>query len=545
MRLIHAGTLEMKEFVSEIPHYAILSHTWREEEVSYKDFQDVGNRSGNATFEKIRLTCNQALQDGLEYVWVDTCCIDKTSSSELSEAINSMFKWYQRSKKCYAYLEDVDGDKILTARNGIEAGVSVWHPDVAKSRWFTRGWTLQELIAPSDVQFYSGSWVWIGSKRLLMPELHDLTEIDESILSGAPLSSVSVGERMRWAAYRETTREEDIAYCLMGIFDVNMPMLYGEGSKAFIRLQEEIIKECDDHSLFAWQASLQSEIDAPIRGVLAQTPREFAGCRDVVPFRDLGESNTLNGGHIILTSRGLRITSTTARGESWYKMQTILLGLNCRTRDNLYRRVSVQLVNQGGNQYLRTRPSKLFTIVPNGPEKSIYIIKNAAMKNLDLPSDLRLQYAFHIKIPQRGVFVKSVYPKDAAEYNMRTGFLQLRGENREKKSYRAALIIRCESWDIVMAIFGLTRDETNGGYFGGFALRKEKGFTAGAPINDPLDRIQLPGTLKTIYFKQIGNTPKISVNARPEKLLGVDAFSVEILYEGDRLETRYFVDNEW
>ncbi|OCK73935.1 HET-domain-containing protein, partial [Lepidopterella palustris CBS 459.81] len=283
MRLINAMTLEIKEFVSEIPPYAILSHRWGEEEVSYQDFNNASLRSQRAGFEKIRLTCTQALQDGIEYAWVDTCCIDKTSSAELGEAINSMFKWYQWSKMCYAYLDDVDGDTILAARTGVAPGTSVWHASIAGSRWFTRGWTLQELIAPKDVQFYSRSWVWIGSKLSLITELHEVTGVGEDILCGAPLNTVSVAERMRWAADRVTTREEDTAYSLMGIFEVNMPMLYGEGSKAFLRLQEEIIKEWDDHSLFAWTASTESERQAPLRGILAQTPREFAHSHNIVP----------------------------------------------------------------------------------------------------------------------------------------------------------------------------------------------------------------------------------------------------------------------
>ncbi|TVY71317.1 Vegetative incompatibility protein HET-E-1 [Lachnellula suecica] len=254
MRLLNSKTLLLKEFMGEsnLPPYAILSHTWGEDEVSLQDTA----RSGwqlKAGYRKIKYCCQQAAKDGLKWVWVDTCCIDKTSSAELSEAINSMFRWYQLSKVCYAYLSDVE------LRDGMEMLPDF--PKVpckfGKSRWFTRGWTLQELVAPSQVVFYSQDWELIGTKDDISTLLEKITRIDSYFLLGAPIELASVADRMTWAATRTTTRTEDMAYCLLGIFDVNMPLLYGEGQIAFARLQEEIMRTSNDQSLFAWSRSLE------------------------------------------------------------------------------------------------------------------------------------------------------------------------------------------------------------------------------------------------------------------------------------------------
>jgi hypothetical protein len=244
MRLINCTTYELKEFFSwHIPRYAILSHTWGDDEVSFADLT-----LGKATaarkrgFRKIQYTCQQATYDKLEYAWVDTCCIDKSSSAELSEAINSMYSWYKASAICYAYLFDVT-----------EAGFST---TFAASKWFTRGWTLQEILAPANVVFYDKSWARLGTKIQHLERITSITRIDRLALSNEKnLNSFCVAQRMSWASRRQTTRVEDMTYALLGIFDINMPMLYGEGHKAFIRLQEEIIRRSGDDSIFAWGLS--------------------------------------------------------------------------------------------------------------------------------------------------------------------------------------------------------------------------------------------------------------------------------------------------
>ena len=228
MRLIKARVLfetqsiSFEEFYGELPQYAILSHTWKDnQEVT---FQECNTKAAQlkSGYEKITKTCQLALKDGLEYVWVDTCCIDKSSSAELTEAINSMFLWYQKAKICYVYLVDkFENDRLSSCR------------------WFTRGWTLQELIAPATMSFYDYWWDCIGTKESLISDLCLISNIDENILLHRfPVSSACIAKRLSWAARRKTTRVEDMAYCLLGICNIHMPMLYGEGKAAFRRLQE-------------------------------------------------------------------------------------------------------------------------------------------------------------------------------------------------------------------------------------------------------------------------------------------------------------------
>ena len=289
MRLLDTSTLKLHEFQGkDIPVYAILSHRWETEEVSYCALLD-GSGKCLRGWSKIERCCAIARSNGLKYVWIDTCCIDKSSSAELSEAINSMFDWYKNSKICYAYLSDVsskDNDRDAVKRA------------FAASKWFTRGWTLQELLAPTEVVFFDHEWVRIGTsgnrfKLITMFNdnalFKDSSSYEDSLLKeilavtgierlGFLLPMlVSVAKRMSWAARRETTRHEDMAYCLMGLFEVNMPLLYGEGGKAFTRLQLQILQQSDDESIFAWTPK-QGLIAT---GLLASSPAEFADSFDV------------------------------------------------------------------------------------------------------------------------------------------------------------------------------------------------------------------------------------------------------------------------
>ncbi|EIW61113.1 HET-domain-containing protein, partial [Trametes versicolor FP-101664 SS1] len=193
--------------------------------------------------DKIKGICKVARKAGYQYVWIDSCCIDKTSSAELAEAINSMFDLYRLATVCYVYLSDVS-DGTRARKKG---------SSFAKSRWHTRGWTLQELIAPDRVVFLTSGWAPLGTKISLAVTLRRITGIDIALLTGrASLESFSVARRMSWAANRQTTRVEDEAYSLLGIFGVHMSPIYGEGRNAFLRLQEEIIKNIPDQSIFAW-----------------------------------------------------------------------------------------------------------------------------------------------------------------------------------------------------------------------------------------------------------------------------------------------------
>lgn len=191
-------------------------------------------------YEKIRFCGAQAGQDGLQYFWIDTCCINKANKAELSQAINSMFSWYRNATRCYVYLSDVS-----TAKGKASDGPSefTWEPAFRVSRWFTRGWTLQELLAPSSVEFFSWERRRLGDKNSLRRQIHEITVIPELALEGAPLSQFSVNERLLWIKHRQPKLEEDRAYSLLGIFRVYVAPIYGEGiASAFKRLREEIGK---------------------------------------------------------------------------------------------------------------------------------------------------------------------------------------------------------------------------------------------------------------------------------------------------------------
>jgi len=212
MRLINAKTYELREFFDhDIPLYAILSHTWGPDEVSLYDMQNLESARRRQGFEKIQYTCQQAIRDGWDWAWVDTCCIDKTSSAELSEAINSMHRWYSNSAVCYAYLSDVTSNSSSTF-------------DIYDARWFGRGWTLQELVAPRQVIFFDEKWTYLKSKLGSKHEFSLRLGIPSTILDHTwSLHDIPVAVRMSWAANRETTRLEDRAYSLLGIFDIHMP----------------------------------------------------------------------------------------------------------------------------------------------------------------------------------------------------------------------------------------------------------------------------------------------------------------------------------
>jgi hypothetical protein len=287
MRLINVEFMKLEEFMEDqTPPYTILSHTWGNEEVTFKDFIS-GEYQHMKGYSKLRGCCRLSRQDGYEYTWIDTCCIDKSSSAELSEAINSMFRWYERSEVCYAYLSDV-GPK---SREEIP---------LEKSRWFTRGWTLQELIAPATVVFYESTWQEIGIKSdpPFAERLAAITGIDQLLLQhvGSDMSvserlrNYTIAQRMSWAATRRTTRVEDEAYCLLGLFDVNIPLLYGESNKAFLRLQQEIMKGSSDSSIFAWRyrrpptaITHRNRASIETLGLLATSPWYFEGLNDVEP----------------------------------------------------------------------------------------------------------------------------------------------------------------------------------------------------------------------------------------------------------------------
>ncbi|KAI0876492.1 HET-domain-containing protein [Hypoxylon argillaceum] len=386
MRLLHCESLTFEEFVHDVPRYAILSHTWGDEEVSLDDMKRKAAPSRAAGYDKITATCRIAQAQGLDYAWIDTCCIDKSSSAELSEAINSMFAWYRDAAVCYAWLSDYAQDaafgltdeatlasfgsrestaeqerwysdpppltsKELDMRNHIGQGLK-------KCRWFSRGWTLQELIAPRHVEFYDCHWNCFGSKRQLAPILSWITGIDSAVLKGRPLDQVLVGRRMSWAASRQTRRVEDMSYCLLGLFDINMPLLYGEGAKAFTRLQEEIIRSSNDLSIFAWTAALGDP--RPFRSLWASAPSEFKSCQFLV--KPALEWNVR--GEYSITSRGLRTTDMIriVRGEASRK-GSYFLPLDCADARQKKDIRFVSLEQYGPSLFARRKPWLYDTVV--------------------------------------------------------------------------------------------------------------------------------------------------------------------------------------
>jgi hypothetical protein len=308
MWLIDTESLTLKFFVNPPQScYAILSHTWDDGEVSFHEFKNLDNARKKEDFVKIERTCELARRRELPYAWVDTCCIDKSSSAELFEAINSMFQWYRESAVCFAFLSDLRPKPAI----GSEPPQSdKWfEQEFPGCRWLRRGWTLQELIAPRHVEFYDMAWTMRTSKAAHTSFLSRETGIHVNVLeNSAHLPQILIARRMSWAARRETTRIEDIAYCLLGIFDINMPMIYGEGKKAFMRLQEEIAKQSCDLSLLAWRTpSLGLDNDfQSYRGIFARSPKEFTECRHMTP-RNRGLPIEQE---FTITNKGLRLETT-------------------------------------------------------------------------------------------------------------------------------------------------------------------------------------------------------------------------------------------
>ncbi|KAL6709059.1 hypothetical protein ACN47E_002186 [Coniothyrium glycines] len=339
MRLINVHSGELEEFIGDdVPAYAILSHTWEEGEVSYQEFVSRSNMHKRG-WKKIGKACELASQHGLSYVWVDTCCIDKSSSAELSESINSMYRWYRDSVHCFAWLVDwaADGKSDRGMRD---------------CRWFKRGWTLQELIAPSTITFFDSEWHDRGTKTKLMKHLVKATRISEDLLQGVkPLSAFSVARKMSWAAGRKTTRKEDAAYSLLGLFDLNMPLLYGEGDKAFRRLQEEIIRTTHDLTIFAWKlcSTTTPVFHDVLCGVFAISPLEFKDSHDCdISVSGLQDFSTSNLGVKIRSRLHFSDNQRMGRG---YLMPIGVVG-------NTYLGIRVRKI--GHEQYLREDP---FTVM--------------------------------------------------------------------------------------------------------------------------------------------------------------------------------------
>ncbi|KAK7462337.1 hypothetical protein VKT23_007938 [Stygiomarasmius scandens] len=234
-RLIDTQSLKLVDFKqgSPIPHYAILSHKWSDEEVGFQEFKQPSKKTARKSgYRKILNACEQARLDNLDYLWIDTCCINQEDQGDVHRNIKSMFAYYQNSRICYAYLFD-----ILGPGNNL-----------GSSQWFDRAWTLQELIAPPDVFFFNHSWLYVGRRSQRPREIGNVTGIPNAVLRGdVRVHDVDVAERMSWSILRESTRPQDRAYCLLGILGVSIEPDYSENVlTAFDRLQSAFVRQYPD-----------------------------------------------------------------------------------------------------------------------------------------------------------------------------------------------------------------------------------------------------------------------------------------------------------
>jgi hypothetical protein len=344
MRLLHTRELRFEEFFDDqIPDYAILSHRWGDGEISYQTLNSViempssdpkkltHRKLSGPGFDKIR-NFRQKVGQSWDWVWIDTCCINKESSAELSEAINLMYRWYKYAKTCYIYLSDVECAGRAGQRRNTDVIDEVELQQIKASQWFTRGWTLQELLAPRTALFFDKNWSYIGARvnPALCAAISQTTGIERDfIVQRKRLDQACVAKKMSWLSMRRTSRIEDIAYCVLGLFGVNMPLLYGEGRKAFMRLQLELIRKDDDESIFAWNMKGALEIKKlyymSIRGLLAFEPSLFSTSGNICsfPLNDRIEDRP----PYTMKNQGLQFQN--ARTSKSFNSRTLFLRLNC------------------------------------------------------------------------------------------------------------------------------------------------------------------------------------------------------------------------
>lgn len=367
MRLLNTETVELHEFFEKnIPIYAILSHRWELEEITFKDVMKRRNLEA-AGWNKVKQCCTFVRGLGLNWVWIDTCCIDKRSSAELSEAIHSMYRWYADAHVCFVYLNDVHcrseevqsyrlltdpvSTGLLNSSFGKGPGEAHTQPIsfqteamFADSAWFTRGWTLQELLAPEILIFVDSSWRIFGSKNTMNLLASSVTGIVD--VANVSLHNASIATKMSWAAKRECTRPEDLAYSLMGVFEVKMPLLYGEGGEsAFARLQLEILEKSGDESIFAFQ-STTTRVD-----ILAPSPSHFAHSLDIRHFQP-----NIPRGPYTMTNKGLEISTVLLPGRisasTFDGGRIYFMPLNC-AREGAMKPLVVPLKMMGRGVYVR------------------------------------------------------------------------------------------------------------------------------------------------------------------------------------------------
>ncbi|RYP11971.1 hypothetical protein DL767_011540 [Monosporascus sp. MG133] len=408
MRLINAKTFKLEEFLDdETPPYAILSHTWGKdhEELNFRDVKEGKIDKPGVGSVKFRGCCRQAETNGFEYAWIDTCCIDKANLVELSEAINSMFRWYRRASVCYVYLSDVPGDDYPP-----EDGSKWTSQRFRTSRWFRRGWTLQELLAPKRLRFYNSEWRYLGTKANLCGIVEKITGVPRQFLRGiAELRTASVAQRMSWAAQRHTKREEDLAYCLLGIFDVSMGMRYGEGGdKAFFRLQEEIMKITKDDSILAWGLGVKEPFTSDSAqitagGILAAAPSDFANSGHIICRDQSSTSLSISGGRLQIRLSLLTTSVSKAIGL-----------LQCGPEHDIQQVVGIPLAKMtSGSSDEYVRPRGLHSVLQpitasNASPELIHIIIDSESKK---STEVNQQYWFYDEFAEVNLNLVDVAPR--------------------------------------------------------------------------------------------------------------------------------------
>ncbi|KAL5117859.1 hypothetical protein ACEQ8H_004177 [Pleosporales sp. CAS-2024a] len=385
MLLIDTATLALhfRDYSDADQRYAILSHIWGpdKDEVTYEEMmippkdrpEKLLQKSG---YKKIVEACKLAASSRyrLPYAWIDTCCINKASSAELSEGINSMFRYYREASICFAYMPDMtdEGSSFIA------------------SKWFTRGWTLQELIAPREVVFYGRAWDFKGTKTSLAAQITDITGIPDKILRhDMELNEIPVAQRFSWASERRTTREEDTAYCLLGIFDINMAILYGEGSKAFVRLQQQILSESADDSIFLWNDPFSND---KFTGILAPHPNRFR------QMRSIRAEPRFRTRDFYLTNRGIKLSV----GLAWDGPTGLAILPLKHSLGAVAKPVGIYLRRVGWDLFVRANPQECPTVEADVTPMDFVAVKSLTTGQLTIITEkvMRVVMPASIRISQ-------------------------------------------------------------------------------------------------------------------------------------------------